>query len=66
MAAAKRYGITVLGVTLSERQAEYGAEQSALQFTRNQLDRLKIGQEVRQIPWGSRKFKLPESKLTVS
>lgn len=41
-------------------------EQSALQFTRNQLDRLKIGQEVRQIPWGSRKFKLPESKLTVS
>jgi transposase len=41
-------------------------EQSALQFTRNQLDRLKIGQEIRQIPWGSRKFRLPESKLTVS
>lgn len=40
--------------------------QSALQFTRNQLDRLKIGQEISQIPWGSRKFKLPESKLTVN
>jgi hypothetical protein len=40
-------------------------EQSALQFTRNQLDRLKIGQEIRQIPWGSRKFRLPESTLTV-
>ncbi len=37
--------------------------QTALQFTRNQLDRLKIGQEVRQIPWGTKKFKLPESKL---
>jgi len=41
-------------------------KQSALQFMRNQLDQLKIGQEVRQIPWGSRKFRLPESKLTVS
>lgn len=38
--------------------------QSALQFTRNQLDRLGIGQDVEQIPWGSRCFKLPESKLT--
>jgi hypothetical protein len=39
--------------------------QSALQFTRNQLDRLEIGQEVTHIPWGSRCFKLPPSKLTV-
>jgi len=29
MAAAQRYGVSVLGVTLSARQAEYGAEQSA-------------------------------------
>ncbi|MFZ6020635.1 MAG: class I SAM-dependent methyltransferase [Chloroflexota bacterium] len=29
MAAAQRYGVSVLGVTLSECQAEYGAEQSA-------------------------------------
>lgn len=39
--------------------------QTALGFTRSQLDRLKIGQEVRQIPWGTKKFKLPESKLPV-
>ncbi len=29
LAAAQRYGVSVLGVTLSERQAEYGAEQAA-------------------------------------
>lgn len=29
IAAAQAYGVTVLGVTLSERQAEYGTEQSA-------------------------------------
>ncbi len=37
--------------------------QKALQFTRNQLDRLGIGAEPTQIPWGSKKFKLPASKL---
>lgn len=37
--------------------------QCALEFTRNQLDRLKIGREVKQIPWGTKKFKLPESCL---
>jgi transposase len=38
--------------------------QSALQFTRSQLDRLGIGQEVTHIPWGSKRFKLPSSTLT--
>lgn len=38
--------------------------QSALQFTRNQLDRLGIGEEVTTIPWGSKHFKLPPSQLT--
>jgi hypothetical protein len=38
--------------------------QSALQFTRNQLDRLGIGQEVTHIPLGSKRFKLPLSNLT--
>lgn len=38
--------------------------QSALQFTRNQLDRLGIGAELKTIPWGSKSFKLPPSKLT--
>jgi cyclopropane-fatty-acyl-phospholipid synthase len=39
LAAAQRYGVSVMGVTLSERQAEYGAEQSArLGFN----DRVKI------------------------
>ncbi len=37
--------------------------QSALQFTRNQLDRLHIGATVSDIPWGSKTFKLPPSKL---
>jgi transposase len=36
--------------------------QSALRFTRNQLDRLGIGQELTQIPWGSKKFSLPTSR----
>ena len=37
--------------------------QSALQFTRNQMDRLGIGQDVLILPWGTKKFKLPPSKL---
>lgn len=37
--------------------------QSALEFTRNQLDRLGIGQQVTHIPWGSKRFKLPSSML---
>lgn len=35
--------------------------QSALQFTRAQLDRLGLGKEVAQIPWGSKTFKLPRT-----
>jgi transposase len=37
---------------------------SALEFTRQQLDRLKIGQGITEIPWGNRRFKLPPSTLT--
>jgi transposase len=36
---------------------------SALAFTRQQLDRLGIGQELTTIRWGSKTFKLPPSKL---
>jgi transposase len=36
---------------------------SALQFTRTQMDRLGIGQEVLVVPWGTKRFKLPPSKL---
>ena len=36
---------------------------SALAFTREQLDRLGIGQELQEIPWGSKHHKLPASKL---
>jgi hypothetical protein len=32
---------------------------SALQFTRQQLDRLKLGRELTHIPWGSKRFRLP-------
>lgn len=37
--------------------------QSALIFTRTQLDRLKIGRDVHILPWGTKKFKLPESAM---
>ncbi len=37
--------------------------QSALEFTREQLDLLQIGKEVKTIPWGSKRFRLPPSKL---
>jgi hypothetical protein len=36
--------------------------QSALEFTRAQLDRLGIGAEVTEIPWGSKRFKLPPAR----
>lgn len=38
-------------------------KRSAKEFVRHHLDRLKIGREVREIPWGSKRFKLPLSKL---
>jgi transposase len=37
--------------------------QSALQFTRSQLDRLGLGRELTHIPWGSKRFRLPPSRL---
>jgi transposase len=37
--------------------------ESALSFTRRNLDRLKLGQELTVLPWGSKKFKLPPSSL---
>jgi transposase len=38
-------------------------QQSAVEFTRNQLDRLGIGREVEFIPWGTKRPKLPPSRL---
>ena len=37
---------------------------SAMQFTRTQMDRLGLGQDVLVIPWGSKRYKLPPSRLT--
>jgi hypothetical protein len=37
--------------------------QSALAFTRKQLDRLGVGKDLQEIPWGSMRHKLPPSKL---
>lgn len=37
--------------------------ESALMFTRRNLDRLKLGQELSIIPWGSKRHKLPPSNL---
>jgi hypothetical protein len=39
--------------------------QSALLFTREQLDRLGIGKDLQEIPWGSMHHKLPPSKLLI-
>ena len=36
---------------------------SALQFTRSQMDRLGIGQNVLVVPWGTKSYKLPPSTL---
>lgn len=36
---------------------------SAKEFTRNQLDRLGIGADLETIPWGTKKVKLPPSRL---
>jgi len=38
-------------------------KQSAIQFTRNQLDRLGIGENLVDIPWGRKNVKLPPSKI---
>ncbi len=35
----------------------------ALQFTRSQLDRLGLGQELTSIPWNKKHYHLPPSKL---
>jgi transposase len=37
--------------------------QSALAFTRRQLDRLRIGGDLAEVPWGSAHLKLPPSTL---
>ncbi|MBI3168641.1 MAG: IS110 family transposase [Chloroflexi bacterium] len=37
--------------------------QRALEFVREQMDRLGIGEDVAVIPWGTKTFKLPKSKL---
>jgi len=37
--------------------------QSTLQFTRSQMDRLGIGQELLVLPWGTKRYKLPPSRL---
>jgi transposase len=37
--------------------------QPALTFNREQFDRLGIGQDLQEIPWGSKHHKLPLSKL---
>jgi hypothetical protein len=37
--------------------------QSALSFTRDQLDRLKLGQDLLVVPVGAKKHKLPPSRL---
>jgi hypothetical protein len=36
---------------------------SAVEYTRQQLDRLGIGQELDRIPWGTKRPRLPKSSL---
>ena len=35
----------------------------ARQYVRDQLDRLGLGDEITHIPWGSKRFKLPPSRV---
>jgi len=42
------------------------AGQTPLIFTSAQPDRLGLGSEVSQIPWGSKRFRLPASALRVA
>ena len=35
----------------------------ARQFVRDQLDRLGLGSDITHIPWGSKRFKLPPSRV---
>lgn len=48
---------------LAHKLGAEGRRMTATQYTRQQLDRLGIGQEVTHIPWGSKQYKLPPSKL---
>jgi len=38
-------------------------KQPVLTFTRDQLDRLGVGKDLKKIPWGSKRIKLPPSKI---
>ena len=38
---------------------------SALEYTRHNLDRLEIGENLTKLRWGSKTFNLPPSKLKV-
>jgi hypothetical protein len=44
-------------------QERQGVREALRGITRNQMDRLGIGQELLILPWGTKKFKLPPSKL---
>jgi len=35
----------------------------ARQFVRDQLDRLGLGRDLTHIPWGSKRYKLPPSRV---
>ncbi|HRO24083.1 MAG TPA: hypothetical protein PLR07_07315 [Promineifilum sp.] len=36
----------------------------ARQFVRDQLDRLGLGHELTHIPWGSKRYRLPPSRVS--
>ena len=38
----------------------------ARQFVRDQLDRLGLGEEITHIPWGSKRFRLPPSRVSIA
>lgn len=54
---------TLFGFAYRVRVKNLPNGMSALPFTRRQLDRLGIGEEVRLLPWGGKRFKLPPSTL---
>jgi hypothetical protein len=49
-----------------EIQAHLVKDERKLVWVRHQMDRLKLGRELEYLPWGSKKFRLPESSLQTS
>ncbi len=58
-----RVAQTFLHIAYRVRRQNLPDGLSALAFTRQQLDRLQLGAELKTVPWGRRQYHLPPSRL---